>query len=307
MTLRALVFGGGGQLGRELVVQARAGAIDLLSLGHADGDIVDPASIRQALDRHRPDVVVNAAAYTAVDRAESEPDKAFAINARAPGLLAVACAAANLPLIHVSTDYVFDGRKTGAYVEDDPIAPQTVYGRSKAEGESAVRAELHRHLILRTSWVYGAHGGNFLKTMLRLAGERDRLTVVADQHGCPTASIDLAQGILIAAERAASGDSVWGTYHLAGTGVTTWHGFACAIVEAAAPLTGRRPAVDAIDTAGFPTAAARPANSELDSGRFASVFGFRAVPWMERTGEVVRELCRTSRENNNEKPGVAGA
>lgn len=294
--MRVLVFGADGQLGRELRDVAEARPIQFVGLSRADADVTRDADVAHAIADHAPAVVINAAAYTAVDCAEDEPTKALAANGKAPGTIAAACTASGIPLVHVSTDYVFDGSKTGAYTEADPVAPLGAYGRSKEEGERAVRAALDRHVIVRTSWVYGPHGGNFLKTILRLAGERDVLRVVADQRGCPTATRDLAEGLLVAAARAAAGDPVWGTYHLAGRGVTTWHEFASAIVDHAARFTGRRPAVQPIATADFPTKAKRPANSELDSTRFAQTFGFVAAPWRERVAEVVARLLAAKQE-----------
>jgi dTDP-4-dehydrorhamnose reductase len=205
-------------------------------------------------------------------------------------VLARACAAAGVPLIHVSTDYVFDGTKASAYREDDAIAPLGVYGASKAAGEDAVRRGYARHLILRTSWVYGRYGTNFLKTVLRLASERDSLRIVADQRGCPTATDDLAEAILTLAPRLAGGDAAWGTYHFAGRGVTTWHGLAQEIVDQQAPLTGRRPEVIPITTAEYPTRARRPANSELDCAKFAATCRFQPKPWQQRVREVVGSL-----------------
>ncbi|MEP9357009.1 dTDP-4-dehydrorhamnose reductase [Xanthobacter sp. KR7-65] len=285
-----LLFGAGGQLGRETVALAAERGIDHMALGHAELDISDPVAVARALEAARPDALINAAAYTAVDKAESEPDLAARINAFAPGLIAERCARYRTPFVHVSTDYVFDGTKRGAYVEADPVAPLGVYGRTKAAGEAAVRAANERHVIVRTSWVYGAHGNNFLTTMLRLAGERDQLRVVADQRGCPTASRDLAEAVLAAALAAAKADARWGTYHFAGRGVTTWHGFASAIVAAAEPHTGRKPEVAPITTAEYPTPASRPKNSELASDLFERTFGVRAPPWEERTREVVNAL-----------------
>src|SRR5690606_19415722 len=180
------------------------------------------------------------------------------------------------------TDYVFDGTKRGAYHEEDPTAPLGVYGRSKAEGERRVRAAMNRHVILRTSWLYGIHGANFLKTILRLADERPELKVVEDQVGCPTGTADLAAAILRVMESVKSGREIWGTYHFAGTGAVSWHGFASEIVRLQAPMTGKRPAVHAISSAEYPTTVRRPANSELDSTKFATTFGFRAIPWRER-------------------------
>jgi dTDP-4-dehydrorhamnose reductase len=285
-----LIFGAGGQLGRELMALAHAEGVAAIGATRAQADIGDADAVARVIAEARPRLVVNAAAYTAVDKAEGEPDLARAINAVAPGLLAEATAEAGIPLLHISTDYVFDGRKTGAYTEEDAIAPLGVYGRTKAEGEARVRAANPRHVILRTAWVYGIHGHNFLKTMLRLARERDELRVVADQHGCPTATLDLARAILAVDKALRAGRDAFGTYHFVGTGRTSWHGFAQVIVAAQAGATGRRPAVTAIATADYPTPARRPANSELDASLFARTFGYRAEAWQTRTREVVQTL-----------------
>ena len=285
-----LLFGAQGQLGRELTRASAARAVPLVTRSRAETDIADEAAVRTAVSRYRPSLVVNAAAYTKVDAAESETQAARLGNEIGPAVLAGACAAADVPLVHVSTDYVFDGNKDGAYVEDDPIAPINAYGRSKAAGERALRETAPRHVILRTSWVYGEFGQNFLKTMLTLAETRDELRVVCDQHGSPTSTADLAAAILAIAPRLAAGENVWGTYHYAGGGVTTWHGFASRIVAAQAPLTGRAPRVTPIPTRDFPTPARRPANSVLDCGRFAGVFGFGGRPWTEETDRITRAL-----------------
>ena len=286
-----LVFGAAGQVGQELMALAQTRGTEAIGLSRADVDICDAEAVAAAIGRKTPRLVVNAAAYTAVDRAESEPELARAVNADGPGFIARGAARHGVPVLHLSTDYVFDGSKRGAYTEDDAIAPLGVYGRTKAEGEAAVRAANARHVILRTAWVYGRYGANFLKTMMRLAAERDRLRVVADQRGCPTATLDIAEAILAVDAALARDPALRGTFHFAGTGATTWHGFAEAIVAAQAPSTGRRPPVDAITTAAFPTPAQRPANSELASDRFAATFGYRAQPWQTRTDEVVRVLA----------------
>ena len=288
--MRLLLFGAGGQLGQELTALAARRGIALVGLRREEADIADSRAVAAALDREIPGVVVNAGAYTKVDKAEAEREEAYRANAVGPEVLAEACRARGLPLIHLSTDYVFDGTKDGAYRESDPVAPLGVYGASKAAGEEAVRERLREHVILRTAWVYGAYGANFLKTVLRLARERDELRIVADQHGNPTATADLAAAVVAAAERSLGPDPVWGTFHFTGQGATTWHGFANEIVAAQAPFTGRRPAVRAIITSEYPTPAARPANSRLDDTRFSAEFGLRAEPWQDRTREVVREL-----------------
>jgi dTDP-4-dehydrorhamnose reductase len=290
-----LAFGGNGQLGQELARASAARALPLVALSRAQADIADRAAVRAAIGRHRPTLVVNAAAYTKVDLAETDIEAAHQGNEVGPAILGEACAAADIPFLHLSTDFVFDGAKTGAYVENDPIAPINRYGQSKAAGERAVRAATPHHLIVRTSWVYGAFGQNFLKTMLRLAVTRDELRVVADQRGCPTSTPDLADAILAIAPRLTARDDVWGTYHFAGTGVTTWHAFASRIVAAQAPFTGRSPPVTAITTAEFPTPARRPANSELDCRLFAKTFGIRGRPWTEETDAITRAIVSAER------------
>ena len=285
-----LVFGGNGQLGQELTRASAARATPLVGLCHAEADIADHGAVSSAINRHGPSLVVNAAAYTKVDLAETEIEVVRQANEVGPAAIADACAAAGVPLIHISTDYVFDGSKRGPYVEGDPIAPINNYGRSKAAGERAVREKTSLHVIIRTSWVYGEFGQNFLKTMLRLAATRDELRVVADQRGCPTSTSDLAGAILRIAPQLLGGGKIWGTYHFVGAGVTTWHEFASRIVAAQAPLTGRAPRVTAITTAEFPTPARRPANSELDCSLFERVFGFRGRPWTEETDRITRAL-----------------
>jgi len=301
-----LVFGSGGQLGQELISRAGASGVSLTGLTRAQADIADPADVEKALSDLRPSLVVNAGAYTKVDRAEAEEAEAFRANAGGPETLALACAAAGLPLIHISTDYVFDGTKAGAYREDDPIAPLGVYGRSKAAGEDLIRRHLPQHVILRTSWVYGVYGANFLKTILRLAAERDELRIVADQRGCPTSTADLASAILTAAQRIRTGEALYGTYHFAGAGATTWYGFACRIVEAQKPSTGRSPRVVPIETKDYPTPARRPANSELDSSRFGQTFGYTARSWSEAVDEAVAQLLSPQTMTVAPKAGRAG-
>ena len=224
-----LLFGANGQLGRELMDQAERAGVALLPLTRSEVDIRDRAAVASAVAVAGIGMVVNAAAYTNVDGAENDPDAAFAVNAGGAANVAEACAEAGLPLVHISTDYVFDGAKQGAYREDDSVGPINIYGGSKLEGERGVRRANPRHVILRTSWVYGVYGHNFLKTIVRLAAESDELRVVADQCGCPTSTTDLAEAILqIWTKRDVA---PWGTYHFAGQGVTTWHGFASRIVE----------------------------------------------------------------------------
>lgn len=287
-----LAFGGGGQVARELTDEAGRKGMTLKAMSRAEVDIADADAVSQAISATLPAVVVNAAGYTKVDHSEAEPEQAYRSNAVGPGVVAQACAARGIPFVHLSTDYVFDGTKSSAYVEDDPVAPLGMYGRSKADGETAVRAAHDHHIILRTSWVYGVYGTNFLKTILRLARERDELRVVADQHGCPTGAADIAEAIMAIAPRLVQRWSAWGTYHFAGQGATTWYGFACEIVDAQAKVTGKRPAVRPITTAEYPTPARRPVNSQLDCSRFAALFGIRAMDWRERTRKVTTALLR---------------
>jgi dTDP-4-dehydrorhamnose reductase len=285
-----LLFGANGQLGQEMVRASAARKMSLVAQSHAEADIADATAVREAIARHKPALVVNAAAYTKVDLAETDVEAARRGNDIGPALLGEACAAAGIPLVHVSTDYVFDGTKPTAYVETDAVSPASSYGRSKEAGERVLRAATPRHVILRTSWVYSEFGHNFLKTILRLAATRDELRIVADQRGCPTSTLDLAEAVLSIAPRLIAGEDVWGTYHFAGSGVTTWHGFASRIVAAQTPFTGRSPRVTPITTAEYPLPAPRPANSELDCSLFARTFGIRARPWTEETDRITRVL-----------------
>ncbi|TWA61077.1 dTDP-4-dehydrorhamnose reductase [Azospirillum brasilense] len=293
-----LVFGAGGQVGFELLRAAWAPGLRPVGLTRAAGDVTDPAAVAAAMAAHRPALVVNASAYTAVDKAESEPEPAFAVNRHGPANLARACAAAGVPLIHISTDYVFDGAsKATPWREDDPVAPQGVYAASKLAGEEAVRDLLPAdHVVLRTAWVFGAHGHNFVKTMLRLARERDELRVVADQRGCPTPAAGIADAIAaIARLRLAPGPAEahrWtpGTFHYAGAPATNWHGFAERIVDRAAERIGRRPPVRAIATSDFPTPAKRPANSVLDTALITRTYGIAPADWEAALDRMLDEI-----------------
>jgi dTDP-4-dehydrorhamnose reductase len=287
--MKLLVTGAGGMLGHALVEAAED--VDLVALDHAALDVMDAAAVRLAVERHAPDAVVNAAAYTAVDRAEAEPERAFVVNRDGAGNLAAACAAVGVPLLHVSTDYVFDGAKGTPYVEDDAPNPLGVYARSKWEGEEAVRARLENHVIVRTAWVFGAHGHNFVRTILRLAEERETLRVVADQRGCPTAATDLAAVLLRIAREVVEQPGRWGTYHLAGGPPTTWYGFAEAIVEEGRqrqPLAVKE--VVPIRTDEYPTAARRPVEAVMDCGKIERAFGIEAPPWRPALARVVARL-----------------
>lgn len=252
-------------------------------------DIIDVNSVRAMISTVRPDVVINAAAYTAVDRAETDCEATFAVNRDGPVNIAMVCESIGIPLVHYSTDYVFDGSKQGAYVEDDLMAPLGVYGESKQAGEEAVRNICEKHLIFRTSWVFSAHGNNFVKTMLRLGADREELGVVTDQFGKPTSAAEIARLTL---EILASGSGQWGTYHLAQPQVTSWYGFARAIFDGACDqgMDLKIADVKAITTSDYPTPAKRPANSALNCDKLGSVFGVVIRPWRESLSEVIEEL-----------------
>ncbi|KAA1054018.1 dTDP-4-dehydrorhamnose reductase [Azospirillum argentinense] len=291
--MKVLILGTSGQVGTELMRAAWPQGTELVGLARPDVNMARPETVEAAVAAHAPGLVVNATAYTAVDKAESDQETAFAVNRDGPARLAASCAACGIPLIHISTDYVFDGTKAAPYVEDDPVAPLGVYGASKEAGEAAVRAALPQHVILRTSWVYAAHGANFVKTMLRFGREREEMRVVADQHGAPTTAADIAATIVTIAKRIAAGSEggvPWGTYHFTGAGETTWHGFAERIFQRLEAATGRRPRLQAITTADYPTPARRPANSRLDCARIRSAFGIEAPRWEDSLDRVLDEL-----------------
>jgi dTDP-4-dehydrorhamnose reductase len=277
--MRIAVFGAGGQLGRALT---RVGDASVTAFDRAAADITNKAAVDAALRQARADIAINAGAYTAVDKAESDEAIAHAINAHGARHVAAAAQALGIPVIHISTDYVFDGTKHGAYVEDDPIAPLGAYGRSKAQGEAMVRAACERAVILRTAWVYGLEGANFVKTMLRLGAERDVLRVVNDQRGNPTFADDLADGILKIAGRLTD---QWGTYHLTGSGQATWFEFASAIF---AKRPG--PRLEPIATREYPTPARRPANSVLDSTKAKRTFAVELPPWNDGLSRMLDAL-----------------
>lgn len=274
--MKILIVGANGQLGHELITVSNRH--DVLAVDVDKLDITDLQAVKEVVKVFKPDAVINAAAYTAVDKAESERDLAFAVNRDGPAHLAESCAEAAIPLIHVSTDYVFDGNKNSAYIEHDPTAPLGVYGESKLAGEEAVRKICVQHIIFRTSWVISSHGNNFVKTMLRLGSEREELDIVADQHGCPTSAGELARGIMHVLE---SGKSEWGTYHFCQPEPTTWHGFAEAIFTEARRqgVALNIQTVNPIATSDYPTPAARPGNSVMNCSHFEDTFGFKIRPW----------------------------
>jgi dTDP-4-dehydrorhamnose reductase len=288
--MKILVFGASGQIGREVCRAAWPPRYAILPLDRKAVDITKSAAVSAMLDRETPDLAINLAAFTAVDRAESEPEAAWAVNCAGAAHIAAACDESATPLIHLSTDYVFDGRKSEPYREGDEVGPLGVYGRSKEAGERAVRAAAARHVILRTAWVFGAYGANFVKTMLRLAAQRPVLRVVADQRGCPTAATDIAAALIVIAEHIERSEAKWGTYHFVGAGAASWHGFAEAIFDLAAPQLAARPQVEPISTDQYPTPARRPMNSVLDCRKIAEAFGVRPPPWRVGLASVIREV-----------------
>lgn len=295
--MNILITGADGQVGRELVLQLQNRAT-VLAANRAALDITDSAAVERTVAGFRPDVIINAAAYTAVDKAESDADTAYAVNRDAVRHLAQAAAAHKAVLLHISTDYVFDGTAEAPYRETDPVNPQSVYGKSKLAGEQAAAA-CPRHIILRTAWVFGAHGGNFVKTMLRLGRERDSLGIVADQHGAPTPAADIAAALIAIAERSqAPGFADWGVYHFSGCPYTSWHGFAEQIFQAAAAqnLLPKIPEIKAITTADYPTPARRPANSRLDCGKIRRVFGIEAANWQAALADL-QPYCKPARSH----------
>ncbi len=289
MTNPILVTGGTGQLATAL---AEAGRETVRVVGRPVFDFDRPDTLTAAVRDARPWLVVNAAAYTAVDAAEDDREPAYRANRDGPGRLARLCAQADVPFIHISTDYVFDGSKGVPYVETDPTVPTGVYGASKLAGEQAALTASARVVILRSSWIYGATGNNFVRTMLRLGAERDRLRVVGDQRGCPTTSSDLAAAILAIATRLRGGwrDEYGGLFHAAGTGETTWHGLAVATFAEAARHGMRVPAVEAITTSEYPTKAKRPADSRLNCNKLERVFGVRLPTWQASLARVLDRI-----------------
>jgi dTDP-4-dehydrorhamnose reductase len=295
--MRILLLGRNGQVGWELQ-RALAPLGEIVAIDQGDCDLADGAALAAAVRLAAPDVIVNAAAHTAVDKAESEPDLALAINAAAPGVLAAEAARSGAWLVHYSTDYVFDGSKVGDYVEDDIANPLSVYGRSKWEGEQAIRAAACQHMILRTSWVFGVRGGNFLKTVLRLAAEREQLRIVADQVGAPTSAELLADVTALCLREVlrpgAAAEALSGTYHLAAAGAVSWHGYARHVVErgwvAGRTLRCRVEDILPIATADYPLPATRPANSRLDTHRLRSRFDLVLPDWRYHVDRALDEI-----------------
>ena len=291
--MRIAVTGRNGQVARALAELGVERGVDILPLGRPTLDLARPETIGAALRTAGADLVVNAAAYTAVDKAEDEPDAAHAINAEGAGAVAQAARGLGLPVIQIGTDYVFDGSRDRPYRETDPTGPLGAYGRSKLAGEQAVAAGNPRHVILRTAWVYAPFGNNFVRTMLRLAGTRSDVGVVADQHGCPTAAHDIAATILAVAERllAEPGNgALAGVFHMAAQGEAAWADVAEAVFARSAALGGPSAEVKRITTADYPTKARRPANSRLDCAKLRQLYGIALPPWRRSLDACVERL-----------------
>jgi dTDP-4-dehydrorhamnose reductase len=287
---RVLFLGASGQLGTALQRARLPAGWTLIAGERGVFDLLKPTDVSQAIVAMRPDAIINAAAYTAVDKAESEADAAFALNRDAPSAIASAARTIDAPLVHISTDYVFGGDKLAPYVETDPIAPASMYGRSKAEGEAAVLANCPRAAIVRTSWVYSPYRANFVKTMLRLGETKSEVSVVADQFGCPTAASDLASACLAMTRLMLEGDAqATGVFHYAGKGDVSWAEFAEAIFDGAANHGRARVNVKRITTAEFPTAAKRPANSRLDTTKIEAL-SIATRPWRAALSDCLDEL-----------------
>lgn len=287
--MRILVTGANGQVGWELVQHGSSHGLAVIGRDRAGLDICDPEAVASEIKANAVAMVINAAAYTAVDRAETEPGLAYAVNRDGPAILAAACAKANIPLLHISTDYVFDGTKKEPYVETDPVAPLGVYGKSKEAGEREIRARLDRHIILRTSWVYGVHGSNFVKTMLRLGREREEIRVVDDQIGCPTSAADIAEALLDMADIFVRKDQIaWGTYHYCGQGATSWYNFAQAIFARARQYeTLKLQNLLQIPSSEFLTPTRRPMYSALDCSLIHENFCISPKNWGQSVMKMI--------------------
>ena len=294
---KILVTGMKGQVGFELM-KTLAPLGKVIGVDVNECDLAQSAMIDALLDRVKPDIIINPAAYTAVDKAESEPTVAHAVNAQAPKTLARQASRRNIPIIHFSTDYIFDGEKDGPYLEDDPANPKSVYGKTKWLGEEAVRSNAAKHVILRTSWVFGAHGVNFLKTMLKLSKERDKMSVVSDQVGAPTSARLLAEVTAEIVKQLLQEFSYrkYGTYHLVAEGETSWHGYAQVVVEKAIKhgmaVKINPKDIKPISSKEYPMPAPRPSNSRLDTTKVSTVFSVSLHKWQDEVEKVIKELVR---------------
>lgn len=291
--MRILVCGASGQVGHELVDRAHAYGLEALGMARGQLDITNADQVVQAVSRFKPRLIINAAAYTHVDNAETHSEQAYAVNRDGAAVLAEAARKAAIPLLHISTDYVFSGEAQTPYKETDEVAPTGVYGASKLAGEAAIQAVLDQHVVLRTSWVYGVHGHNFVKTMLRLGRQRDSLSVVADQFGCPTQAGSIADVLLQLAQRyAREGTLAWGIYHYSGRSFCTWFDFAVEVFRQAEAkgILPKQPQVSSITTAQYPTPARRPVWSVLDCSKFETTFGMATHDWHDDLAPVLDAL-----------------
>ncbi|MBB3542439.1 dTDP-4-dehydrorhamnose reductase [Rhizobium sp. BK399] len=290
--MRIAVTGKQGQVVSALLERGPAACVEIVAVGRPEFDLTDRASIRAVLSEIEPDAIVSAAAYTAVDKAESEEALAFVVNAEGPTAIAEVAKELGVPIVHLSTDYVFPGDKQGVYVETDATGPVSVYGRSKLAGEVGVAATNPNHAILRTAWVYSPFGANFVKTMLRLAETRDAVNVVADQHGTPTSAFDIADAVIAIAKRLSADPDMKlrGVFHLTGSGEATWADFAEAIFAGLQTRSGKLVSVGRITTADYPTTAKRPANSRLSNDKLKQAYGIVLPDWKESTKVVLDRL-----------------
>lgn len=296
--MKILIIGSNGQLGWELGRRCKQHGMEAVLLDLPEFDITEKEAVFKRVETDTPGLIVNVSAYTAVDQAENDVAAAFKVNSDGPAYLAEACSNANIPMIHISTDYVFDGKANKPYLATDEVSPVGVYGESKASGEEEVRFNLEEHIIVRTAWVYGVHGVNFVKTMLRLGGEVETLRVVSDQKGCPTFAGDLADAVLVIAKTIISGTKVqWGTYHYCGMGITTWFDFARQVFKIAGSYTPLKiKELIPISTSEYPTPAKRPEYSALDCSLIENVFNIIRRPWQESLEFMIKELYQ---QDNN--------
>jgi dTDP-4-dehydrorhamnose reductase len=303
LVLKALITGANGQIGEALARLAPSHNIQGFATNSEILDISDGLRVAQIMRQIEPDIVINAAAYTAVDLAEKEKDRAFAVNCEGPRHLARACAMQNIPLLHISTDYIFSGNGTSPFRETDDPSPQNVYGETKLAGERAIRAVLPHHIILRTAWVYSLTGKNFLKTMLRLGFEKEALSVVDDQHGTPSFADDIAEALLTIANKLSASDKpAYGTYHYTGNGRTTWHGFAKEVFDVVLQETGKEITLTPTTSDAFPTPARRPAWSVLNCEKIEKNFAITPKNWQQRVRYITKALLE---RNANTKKGIS--
>lgn len=290
--MKLMITGASGQLGSALSSLVKKRSLPLFEGDLPHLDITDRSSLEKAIDAFRPDIIVNAAAYTQVDQAEVEVEKAFSINRDGPALLADICKESGASLIHISTDYVFDGAKGRPYLESDPVSPLGVYGKSKEAGENEIRKRLQAHVIIRTSWLYGIHGGNFVKTMMKLGKERESIRVVMDQQGSPTCAEDLAEVIFRVAMKICLSGAAWGTYHYCNAGVISWYEFARKIIAISESYGAFMKAQEIlpIPTSEYPTRAARPLFSALNCDQIRSHFDIEQIPWEISLDRTIRHL-----------------